>query len=183
MADGKEFQFPAFYHLPPFFTLQPHAAVRAKQLELWKQLISEYCSFHRLFIIDLTEEPLFRNGQLSRQLPFEARLALAEVLVTQQAALWADEVEAKEVPKKERLLVLWRSISAWADLILQWANDNALIGSVETVQGLMEGEAAEGQEFYGAPRALIMAALQELQRRNRATIFRSSTGAEGVKFL
>eukprot|EP00434_Breviolum_minutum_P027871 symbB.v1.2.024656.t1/scaffold2352.1/size103767/2 len=101
MADGKEFQFPAFYHLPPFFTLQPHAAVRAKQLELWKQLISEYCSFHRLFIIDLTEEPLFRNGQLSRQLPFEARLALAEVLVTQQAALWADEVEAKEVPKKE----------------------------------------------------------------------------------
>lgn len=40
--DGKEFQFPAFYHLPPFFTLQPHAAVRAKQLELWKQLISEY---------------------------------------------------------------------------------------------------------------------------------------------
>ena len=47
------------------------------------------------------QEPLFRNGQLSRQLPFEARLALAEVLVTQQAALWADEVEAKEVPKKE----------------------------------------------------------------------------------
>ena len=29
---------------------------------------------------------------------------------------------------EERLLVLWRSISAWADLILQWANDNALIG-------------------------------------------------------
>ena len=39
--EGKDFQFPAFYQLPPFFTLQPHAAVRAKQLELWKQLISE----------------------------------------------------------------------------------------------------------------------------------------------
>jgi hypothetical protein len=39
--DGKDFQFPAFYQLPPFFTLQPHAGIRAKQLELWKQLISE----------------------------------------------------------------------------------------------------------------------------------------------
>ena len=24
--------------------------------------------------------------------------------------------------------MLWRSVSAWADLILQWATDNALIG-------------------------------------------------------
>eukprot|EP00913_Durusdinium_trenchii_P026300 g24678.t1 len=109
MADGKDFQYPAFYQLPPFFTLQPHASVRAKQLELWKQLISEYCSFHRLFIINLREE--------------------------------------------------------------------------RSMQSLMDGEAAEGQEFYGAPRELIMAALQELVRRNRATLFRGSSGSEGVKFL
>ncbi|CAK9067412.1 unnamed protein product [Durusdinium trenchii] len=177
MADGKDFQYPAFYQLPPFFTLQPHASVRAKQLELWKQLISEYCSFHRLFIIDLREEPLFRNAQLARQLPSEARKVLAEHLVQQQAALWADEAA------KERLLVLWRSVAGWADLILQWAAENGLMGSVETVQSLMDGEAAEGQEFYGAPRELIMAALQELVRRNRATLFRGSSGSEGVKFL
>ena len=30
--------------------------------------------------------------------------------------------------REERLLVLWRSVSAWADLILQWATENALIG-------------------------------------------------------
>lgn len=44
--DRKDFQFPAFYHLPPFFTLQPHAGVRAKQLDLWKQLISEHLGPH-----------------------------------------------------------------------------------------------------------------------------------------
>ena len=37
----KAFQFPAFYHLPPFFTLQPHQAVRQKQMELWRQLVAE----------------------------------------------------------------------------------------------------------------------------------------------
>ena len=47
------------------------------------------------------QEPLFRNASLPRQLPFEARLALAEHLVTHSAALWADEVEAKEAPKKD----------------------------------------------------------------------------------
>ena len=41
------FQFPGFYQLPPFFTLQPNAAVRTKQLELWKQLASEYCKAQR----------------------------------------------------------------------------------------------------------------------------------------
>ncbi|CAK9067410.1 unnamed protein product [Durusdinium trenchii] len=107
----------------------------------------------------------------------KARKVLAEHLVQQQAALWADEAA------KERLLVLWRSVAGWADLILQWAAENGLMGSVETVQSLMDGEAAEGQEFYGAPRELIMAALQELVRRNRATLFRGSSGSEGVKFL
>lgn len=48
------------------------------------------------------QEPLFRNAQLCRSLPFEARQALAEFLVAQQAALWADEqLDQKETPKKE----------------------------------------------------------------------------------
>ncbi|CAJ1364104.1 unnamed protein product [Effrenium voratum] len=169
------FQFPGFYQLPPFFTLQPNAAVRTKQLELWKQLASEYCKAKRIFVLGLDHE-LFRNAELQRQLPSEARRAVAEHLVASGAAQWAGE-------KEDRLLVLWRSVSAWADLIFQWATENGLIGSVETVQSLMDGEAAEGQEFYGAPRELIMAALQELSRRGRATIFRGSSGSEGVKFL
>ena len=37
----------------------------------------------------------------------------------------------------------------------------------------------QGQEFHGAPRPLIMAALQELNRRGRANIFRGATGSEG----
>lgn len=48
------------------------------------------------------QEVLFRNAQLCRSLPFEARQALAEFLVAQQAALWADEqLDQKETPKKD----------------------------------------------------------------------------------
>mmetsp|Transcript_15614 Transcript_15614/g.36867 ORF Transcript_15614/g.36867 Transcript_15614/m.36867 type:complete len:185 (-) Transcript_15614:15-569(-) len=177
------FEFPAFYHLPPFFTLQPNAAVRAKQLELWKQFVSDYCSFHRIFILDIAESSaVFKNPEIQRQLPGEARRVLAQHLVASGAAAWADAEEG-EKPRSARLLVFWRSPSAWADSILQFATEFGLVGSVETVQSLIDGEAAEGQEFYGAPRELIMVALQELSRRGRATIFRGGSGSEGVKFL
>lgn len=50
------------------------------------------------------EEPLFRNAQLARQLPSEARKVLAEHLVQQQAALWADEA-AKDWRRRDRVAV------------------------------------------------------------------------------
>ena len=37
------FQTPAFYEYPPYFTLQPVAATRAKQSASWRKLILEYC--------------------------------------------------------------------------------------------------------------------------------------------
>ena len=54
-APAKEFQFPPFYNLPPFFTLQPNATVRAKQMELWTQFVTDYCRFHRIFILDMSD--------------------------------------------------------------------------------------------------------------------------------
>lgn len=43
-----------------------------------------------------SQEPLFRNAPLARQLPLEARRSLAEFLVEENQAMWADE------SKKER---------------------------------------------------------------------------------
>mmetsp|Transcript_17891 Transcript_17891/g.42004 ORF Transcript_17891/g.42004 Transcript_17891/m.42004 type:complete len:188 (-) Transcript_17891:243-806(-) len=183
-ADAKDFQFPPFYNLPPFFTLQPNATVRAKQMELWTQFVCDYCRFHRVFMLDISEaSAIFKNAEIQRQLAGDARKALAKHLVETGAAAWADDDGNGGKPRSERLLIFWRSPSAWADQLLNWAQEMGLIGSVETVQSLIDGEAAEGREFFGAPRELIMVALQELSRRGRATIFRGGSGSEGVKFL
>ncbi|CAE7517995.1 vps25 [Symbiodinium sp. CCMP2456] len=166
-TDAKDFQFPPFYSLPPFFTLQPNATVRAKQMELWTHFVCDYCRFHRVFMLDISDSSaIFKNAEIQRQLAGDARKALAKHLVETGAAAWADDGKGGSQPRSERLLIFWRSPSAWADQLLNWAQEMGLIGSVETVQSLMDGEAAEGQEFFGAPRELIMVALQvELSER------------------
>mmetsp|Transcript_3137 Transcript_3137/g.8494 ORF Transcript_3137/g.8494 Transcript_3137/m.8494 type:complete len:184 (+) Transcript_3137:3-554(+) len=181
MADAQPgYQFPPFWHLPPFFTLQPHAAVRAKQLDLWKQLARDYCAHHRVWVLDVSNAGrvgLFRNPALQRQLTAEGLQALAEHLVAAGAAAWADG-------DRTRLLMYWRMPGEWADLILRWAESTGRIGSVETVLSLFDGDSTQGEQFHGAPRELVMVALQELERRGRAKVFRGATsGHEGVKFL
>ena len=92
-ADAKDFQFPPFYNLPPFFTLQPNATVRAKQMELWTQFVCDYCRFHRVFMLDISEaSAIFKNAEIQRQLAGDAhppgrgqvgRLGQAEVVADQ----------------------------------------------------------------------------------------------------
>eukprot|EP00929_Paragymnodinium_shiwhaense_P067969 TRINITY_DN34163_c0_g1_i1.p2 TRINITY_DN34163_c0_g1~~TRINITY_DN34163_c0_g1_i1.p2 ORF type:complete len:187 (+),score=50.05 TRINITY_DN34163_c0_g1_i1:81-641(+) len=184
MAAGAAYVFPAFYNMPPFFTLQPHAAVRAKQLALWKQVVTGYCAHNRVYILDISDagaasSDLFHHKAIQRQLTGEALRAVAEHLVAEGVAIWPDGVATGT-----RLLVLWKSASEWADLVLRWAEQMGHIGSVETVLSLSEGDGTEGEAFHGAPVELIMVALEELAKRGRATIFRGAqTASQGVKFL
>lgn len=190
---ASEFEFPPFHRLPPFFTLQPHEGVRAKQLAMWRQLILDFCSSTRTFVIDISEGgaatgvagKLFRNTDIQRQLTAEGRRAIAEHLVKEGAAAWGDAAgDGKNDADRHRLLVFWRSPREWADIVLRWVEETGRLGSVETVLSLVDGDISEGEAFHGVPRELMLHALQELERRGRAKIFRGSgTHAEGVKFL
>mmetsp|Transcript_57795 Transcript_57795/g.122960 ORF Transcript_57795/g.122960 Transcript_57795/m.122960 type:complete len:189 (-) Transcript_57795:181-747(-) len=183
VASPAEFTFPAFYSLPPFFTLQPNRTVQAKQLSLWKQLTLDYCAHSRTFLLDITEiggESIFKNSKLQRQLSADGRRLLAEKLVADGAGVWC-QTDSKA--GHQRLLVLWRPVAEWASSILKWAEDTGRIGSVETVFNLIEGSDTEDEIFHGIPRELMKLALQDLERKQRAAIFHSTTGSEGVKFL
>ena len=52
-------EWPWQYSFPPFFTLQPHAPTREKQLEEWKHLVLSYCqaSFLEILIGSVVEPP------------------------------------------------------------------------------------------------------------------------------
>jgi ESCRT-II complex subunit VPS25 len=45
-----------------FFSLQPVRDTREKQVQLWKELILDYCRTQKIFVIGLEEDfPLFSN--------------------------------------------------------------------------------------------------------------------------
>lgn len=54
-------------------SLQPNLSTREKQLEAWSRLVIDYCQYHKIFIVDLTEylrSDLFCNSKLNRKFHF-----------------------------------------------------------------------------------------------------------------
>ena len=53
-----------------FFSIQPNATTREKQLEAWGQLVLRYCNANNLYVADVTalgESELFNNRAINRE--------------------------------------------------------------------------------------------------------------------
>ncbi|KAL1111917.1 hypothetical protein V6Z11_D02G093400 [Gossypium hirsutum] len=57
---------------------------REKQIQIWKELILDYCRTQKIFVIRLEEEfPLFSNPVIERTLSHEAREAFLSTLLVE----------------------------------------------------------------------------------------------------
>eukprot|EP00884_Botryococcus_braunii_P019777 jgi/Botrbrau1/6483/Bobra.0034s0056.1 len=176
----SSFSFPVFHKYPPYFTLQPITETREKQLELWRNLITQYCKHQKVFVLlsDATDEcPLFVNKEIDRRLNAEARLAILESLIANGNGLWLDK-------EKQRCLVLWKKLGEWADTIYSWVRSQGLESSVMTVEELHSGDEVEGSELKGLHPELLIRALQVLEDQGKAKLFRGATTSDqSVKFF
>mmetsp|Transcript_43656 Transcript_43656/g.100736 ORF Transcript_43656/g.100736 Transcript_43656/m.100736 type:complete len:190 (-) Transcript_43656:104-673(-) len=184
-AGDAAFTFPEYYHLPPFFTIQPNQSVRVKQLEMWTSLICDYCKFHHIFWLDIanagTQAP-FSNTSIERALTSEGVRLVANHLVNARCAAWI--AEGGESGDRSRLLLYWLQPEQWADALLQWVERTGRINKVETIARVLEDCSREDPgTFKDVPREIIMPALEELERRKRAAVFKGTSSQEGVKFL
>jgi ESCRT-II complex subunit VPS25 len=75
------FNPPEFWSFRPFFTLQPVAETREKQLNCWASLILQYCSHNQLNRLDPLAFPFFKNDSLQRQLSKEGIQAVINKLI------------------------------------------------------------------------------------------------------
>mmetsp|Transcript_45525 Transcript_45525/g.87042 ORF Transcript_45525/g.87042 Transcript_45525/m.87042 type:complete len:178 (-) Transcript_45525:1465-1998(-) len=174
----SNFVLPAFYSYPPYFTLQPVADTREKQVKLWMDLILQYCRYHKIFVINVKEGfPLFSNEEIHRRLNQEAQGVIINALVAGGRAEWMDKGHC-------RCLVLWRTIADWADLLHSWARDRAILDEAMTVEELRSGDETRGTEFYGMSEELLLRAIKFLEKQDKAKLFAGDSSEElGVKFL
>ncbi|XP_031501787.1 vacuolar protein sorting-associated protein 25 [Nymphaea colorata] len=172
-----DFKFPPFFSYPPYFTLQPVRDTRQKQVELWKELITDYCKHQKIFVIGLEEEfPLFSNPIIERSLTYEAKEVFLSALVSEGRAEWMDKSHRK-------CLILWHRIQEWADIILHFVRDYGFGDTVLTVEEIRSGIESRGTELAGIDRTILMRALKLLEQKGKATIFKgTSADDEGVKF-
>ncbi|GAV88498.1 ESCRT-II domain-containing protein [Cephalotus follicularis] len=172
-----DYKLPQFFNYPPYFTLQPVRDTREKQVQLWKEMIVDYCRTQKIFVIGLEDDfPLFSNPVIQRFLSHEAREVFLSALVSDGRAEWLDKGHRK-------CLILWHRIQDWAEIVLQFVKDNGLEDSVMTVEEIRSGIESRGTELHGVDRTVLMRALKLLENKGKLAIFKgTSADDEGVKF-
>ncbi|XP_015180277.1 PREDICTED: vacuolar protein-sorting-associated protein 25 [Polistes dominula] len=173
-----EIEWPWQYSFPPFFTLQPHADTKAKQLEAWKSLVLEYYRITKQAIIDVREvhsSPLFNNSAINRKLPSEVVLIILEELSKTGNAMPLDKT-------KQRWLVYWHTLEEWGDIIYNYAQETGQIGSVCTLYELTQGEETVDQEFHKLDTEVLIRSLRTLEYAKKAELIMFDDN-QGVKFF
>ncbi|CAH2078575.1 unnamed protein product [Thlaspi arvense] len=156
---------------------KPVRDTREKQIQLWKELILDYCKTQKVFLIGVEEDfPLFSNTSIDRTLSHEARETFLSGIVGEGRAEWLDKGHRK-------CLILWHRIQDWADIILQFVRENGLEDSVMTVEEIRSGTESHGTELQGIDRTILMRALKLLENKGKLALFKgTSADDEGVKF-
>mmetsp|Transcript_6940 Transcript_6940/g.21114 ORF Transcript_6940/g.21114 Transcript_6940/m.21114 type:complete len:181 (+) Transcript_6940:125-667(+) len=175
----RSFAFPPFYSFPPSFTKQPVDATRASQVQLWGNLVRDYCQHYRIFWLDVVEavaSPLFFNTAISRRLSLQDAEFFLNEMVSRGDAEWDQN--------HQRCLIYWRRPAEWGAMIYNWVESEGRNGTVLTVYEIRLGDETASQEFHGLDLDLTIKALTELERMDKAAVFGGEASDQlGVKFL
>ncbi|XP_050433244.1 vacuolar protein-sorting-associated protein 25 [Adelges cooleyi] len=172
----SEIQWPWQYNFPPFFTIQPNAETRKKQLDAWRTLLLDYCRTQKINTIDVREGDrlaVFNNATISRKLSPEA---ITTVLESLQKTGNAEPLDKS----KTRWHVFWHTLDEWASIVYKWAQDNAMLNSVCTFYEIATNDSCG--EVNGIEDSVLIKVLKILERQQRAEIL-TLDGGSGVKFF
>jgi hypothetical protein len=181
------------------------AATRAKQLEMWTQLIVAFVQHTKRTSFNVSEAaalPPFANKSIDRRLPVAGVRIVLDALCDAGFALWTDGAA------KNACCVTTKRFEEWATLLSQWASQHHKVGAICTVFELRAGDECHGQglcitsstfflqlnlinllivsysAFYGLDAAIMVRALQLLQKNGQVSLIPSEVLDEvGVKFL
>ncbi|GIQ87701.1 ESCRT-II complex, vps25 subunit, partial [Kipferlia bialata] len=164
--------------------LQRVAEMRQRQTHLWGELVLRWCRHHNVKLLTVSEaasSDLFTNKDINRSLPRDAIVHVLDSLELTGHAEW-------EGDNKERCTVMWRSVSAWGDKVMQWANRTGYMGSIVTVSMIVDDEDDAKSELYGLESEILSKVLLHLFKQGRCDLVgyapgQRVTGDTGVKFL
>ncbi|VDM03929.1 unnamed protein product [Schistocephalus solidus] len=174
----EPFAWPWQYDFPPFFTLQPNAETRRKQMDTWCQLVLAYCQNKKQTSIDITSitDPkceLFHNAKIGRKANPLMVTAILDELHNRGNLEWLDKTH-------KTANIIWRKPSGWAKELENWVKATGRNNTVCTIYEIIDGEETEGETFHGIDRDVIMEALRYMEKHGKAEIMGD---AEGVKFF
>ncbi|RDA93887.1 hypothetical protein CP533_4550, partial [Ophiocordyceps camponoti-saundersi (nom. inval.)] len=180
---SHSFTFPREYYFPAFFTRQTNLTTHHAQLLKWSALVLGYARHHRLFRLHLSaaaDSELFFNRRLDRRLtPADIRDLVDFMRKDGRAEYLA---HSSKDPAPDVVLLYWRSLDDWADLVEAYVDDSAQKGAVLTLYELTDGDATRSTEIHGMDSEVLLKALNVLVKRGKAQIF-GQEDSLGIKFF
>ena len=174
---GKEVLNNSFhYNFEPFFTIQPNIETRRQQLKAWRQLIADYyqsINEHVLDVIQSTNDPIFKNNKINRQLSSDSIRVILDDLHSNGLIEWIDK-------KHEKCYVYWKRPEEWAQLIYKWVTEKSLHNTVCTFYEIIGSDDTTGYPFNGLNEEILIKALKCLESEGKAVLFDNNSG---VKFI
>ena len=138
--DGS-FTPPEFWSFPPFFTLQPVAETREKQLTLWADLVLDWAKATNTWSMALHKCPLWENPAISRRLSNDGLSAVVAHLIAKGNAEWETSEDGSnggakggggssggEVGAGRRLRIMWKTVANVANELIAHAREHGMIG-------------------------------------------------------
>lgn len=177
---ASAFEYPEVFGFPPFFTLQPVAETRERQLGMWVDLVVAFQRHHRRTIVKVAEAaaaPPFVNAGIGRSLGADGVRAVLDEICRRGLGSWRGA-------GRSECLTTWRTFGAWADALGAWAAESAKEGAVCTVYELRAGDETDGEAFHGVDAGVIVEAARVLEARGRAVLIPGENEDEtGIKFI
>ncbi|KYQ96781.1 vacuolar protein sorting 25 [Tieghemostelium lacteum] len=163
-------------------------------MQMWQDLILQYCRFYKKYELDLLEcvksnFNLFYNEKINRRLSIESLKEIFDDIVVNGYAEWIDNNSNVKSSKghnidKSRVLIMWRKPEEWASQIYKWVIDNGQVNSILTIWEIQNGDDSKDQEFHQLNTTILLKALKTLEKQQKAQVFSGNENDNlGVKFF
>ena len=174
---NNKFVYPEHYNWPFFFTIQKHMDTRLKQLDMWANIVKEFCKANKIWKITKSFflEKVGVNTNVNRKLNREAVNLIFNYM--------ENTVKCVIPITCEEYFVLWKNIEEWEDLFYNSVVKHHRIDSLETLDYLINDEENRNEEFYDMDKGLLIKILKGLESKNKCILIIDNGKYLGVKFL
>ena len=175
---SNKYEFPSHHSWPFFFTLQKHAETRIKQLEMWNQILKEFCQVNKLWKISkqFFIDNIGTNAKINRKLGSEGLNVVLNYFLYKEKTLIQCE--------NEHFFVLWKRIEEWEQCIYDSVVKHHRVDTLETLEYLMNDEEVRNEEYFGIEKDLLITILKCLEKKGKCKLLQDDSGNYmGVKFF
>ncbi|KAI9440632.1 ESCRT-II complex vps25 subunit [Lactarius indigo] len=176
------FLLPSIHSAPPFFTQQPNTATQAGFTEQWTRLLLAYARHRRLFTLRLEDaevpggewDEVLRNPRINKRMMPNYLAHVLDVMINKDLAVY------EPIKQTRAVLLYWRSLEEWADVLHEWATNTGQLNTILTFYEISDPPVPSA--LSGIPESLLRGAIAVLAKSGRAQLISISDG-DGVRFF